>query len=150
MKRALKWASAIILTPVLLIVILMAAFYIPPVQRWVVSEISEYASEQSGLDITMEKATISFLLDLDLHNLNISDHGKEVLNVEEAVVDLNLWRILSMKVGIEAVKLQNGNIDTRGLIATLRLKASGLQSESRQRRPTPQQHYSEWCHHRRM
>lgn len=122
MKRALKWASAIILTPVLLIVILMAAFYIPPVQRWVVSEISEYASEQSGLDITMEKATISFLLDLDLHNLNISDHGKEVLNVEEAVVDLNLWRILSMKVGIEAVKLQNGNIDTRGLIATLRLK----------------------------
>lgn len=118
MKRALKWACAIILTPVLLIVILMAVFYIPPVQRWIVREISEYASEQSGLDITMDKATVSFLLDLDLHNLNISDHGKEVLNVEEAVVDLNMWRILSLKVGIEAVKLQNGNVDTRDLIAT--------------------------------
>ena len=122
MKRALKWACAIILTPVLLIVILMAVFYIPPVQRWIVREISEYASEQSGLDITMDKATVSFLLDLDLHNLNISDHGKEVLNVEDAVVDLNMWRILSLKVGIEAVKLQNGNVDTRDLIATLRLK----------------------------
>lgn len=122
MKRALKWASALILTPVLLIVILMAAFYIPPVQRWVVKEISEYASEQSGLDITMEKARISFLLDLDLHNLNVSDHGKEVLNVEKAIVDLNLWRILALKIGVEAVELQNGNIDTRELIATLRLK----------------------------
>ena len=122
MKRALKWASALILTPVLLIVILMAVFYIPPVQRWVVKEISEYASEQSGLDITMEKATISFLLDLDLHNLNVSDHGKDVLNVEKAVVDLNLWRILALKIGVEAVELQNGNVDTRELIATLRLK----------------------------
>ena len=122
MKRVLKWTCAIILTPVLLIIILMAVFYIPPVQRWVVREISEYASEQSGLDITMEKATISFLLDLELHNLNICDHGKEILNVEEAVVDLNMWRILSLKVGVEAVKLQNGNVDTRELIATLRLK----------------------------
>lgn len=100
----------------------MAAFYIPPVQRWVVKGISEYASEQSGLDITMEKATISFLLDLDLHNLNVSDHEKEVLNVEKAVVDLNLWRILALKIGVEAVELQNGNVDTRDLIATLRLK----------------------------
>lgn len=100
----------------------MAAFYIPPVQRWVVKGISEYASEQSGLDITMEKATISFLLDLDLHNLNVSDHEKEVLNVEKAVVDLNLWRILALKIGVEAVELQNGNVDTRELIATLRLK----------------------------
>ena len=127
MKRALKWVSALILTPVLLIVMLMAAFYIPPVQRWVIKEISEYASEQSGLDITMEKARISFLLDLDLHHLNISDHGKEVLNVEDAIVDLNLWRILFLKVGIEAVELQNGNVDTRRLIATLRLKGN-LQS----------------------
>jgi hypothetical protein len=51
MKRALKWACAIILTPVIAIVLLMAAFYIPPVQRWVVKEISEYASEKSGLNI---------------------------------------------------------------------------------------------------
>lgn len=122
MKRALKWASALILTPVLLVVILMAAFYIPPVQRWVVKEISAFASEQSGLDITMERATITFLLDLDLQNLNISDNGKEILNVEKATVDLNLWRILLLEVGVEAVELQNGNVDTRDLIATLRLK----------------------------
>ena len=113
MKRALKWASALILTPVLLVVILMAAFYIPPVQRWVVKEISAFASEQSGLDITMERATITFLLDLDLQNLNISDNGKEILNVEKATVDLNLWRILLLEVGVEAVELQNGNVDTR-------------------------------------
>ena len=122
MKRALKWASAIILTPVLLIVILMSAFYIPPVQRWVVREISEYASKKSGLNITMQKATITFLLDLDLHQLHIDDHGKEILNVETATVDLNFWRILALKVGVEAVELQNGNINTRDLIATLQLK----------------------------
>lgn len=122
MKRTLKWASAIILTPVLLIVLLMSAFYIPPVQRWVVREISEYASEKSGLNITIQKATISFLLDLDLHQLHIDDHGKDILNVEDAIVDLNLWHILFLQVGVEAVNLQNGNVDTRELIATLQLK----------------------------
>ena len=122
MKRVFKWACAIILTPVLLIVILMAIFYIPPVQRWVIREISEYASEQSGLNITVEKATVSFLLDLDLHQLHIDDHGKDILNVEKATVDLDLWRILVMKVGIEAIELQNGNVNTRDLIATLQLK----------------------------
>ena len=122
MKRVFKWACAIILTPVLLIVILMAIFYIPPVQRWVIREISEYASEQSGLNITMEKATVSFLLDLDLHQLHIDDHGKDILNVEKATVDLDLWRILVMKVGVEAIELQNGNVNTRDLIATLQLK----------------------------
>ncbi len=122
MKRALKWACAIILTPVIAIVLLMAAFYIPPVQRWVVKEISEYASEKSGLNITMQKATITFLLDLDLHQLHIDDHGKDILNVEKATVDLDFWRILALKVGVEAVVLQNGDIDTRDLIATLQLK----------------------------
>ena len=122
MKRVLKWAGAIVLTPVLLIVILMAAFYIPPVQRWVVRELSEYASEKSGLEITMERAYISFLLDLDLHNLHISDHGKEVLDVEKATVDLDFWHILQLRVGVDGVELQNGNIDTRELIATLQLK----------------------------
>ena len=122
MKRALKWARAIILTPVLLIVLLMLAFYIPPVQRWAVREISEYASEKSGLNITMDKATISFLLDLNLHQLHIDDHGKDILNVEKATVDLDLWRIPFLKVGVESVNLQNGDIDTRELIATLQLK----------------------------
>ena len=122
MKRALKWIRAIILTPVILIVLLMAAFYIPPVQRWIVREISEYASKESGLNITMQKATITFLLDLDLHQLHIDDHGKDILNVEKATVDLNFWRILALKVGVEAVELQNGDIDTRDLIATLQLK----------------------------
>lgn len=122
MKRALKWACAIILTPVIAIVLLMAAFYIPPVQRWVVKEISEYASEKSGLNITMQKATITFLLDLDLHQLHIDDHGKDILNVEKALVDLDFWRILALKVGVEAVELQNGDIDTRDLIAPLQLK----------------------------
>ena len=78
MKRVRKWVCAIILTPVLLIVLLLSAFYIPPVQRWVVRELSEYASEMSGLNITMQKATITFLLDLDLHQLHIDDHGKDI------------------------------------------------------------------------
>ena len=122
MKRVLKWASAIILTPVLLIVLLMLAFYIPPVQRWVVREISEYASEKSGLNITMQEATISFLLDLDLHQLHIDDHGKDILNVEKATVDLDLWRILFLQMKVEAVNLENGDIDTRDLITTMQLK----------------------------
>ena len=122
MKRVLKWASAIILTPVLLILLLMLAFYIPPVQRWAVREISEYASEKSGLNITIQKATISFLLDLDLHGLHIDNYGKDILNVEKATVDLDLWRILFLQMKVEAVNLENGDIDTRDLIATLQLK----------------------------
>ena len=122
MKRAQKWASAIILTPVLLTVILMALLYIPPVQRWAVREISAYASEKSGLEITIGRADISFLLDLDLQHLHIKDRGKEILNVEKATIDLDFTRILMMQVGVEAVKLLNGNVNTRDLIATVQLK----------------------------
>ena len=53
MKKTLWWIGCVLLSPVLLFVILTILIYLPPVQNWVVDKVAAYASEQTGMEITV-------------------------------------------------------------------------------------------------
>ena len=121
MKRALKYISRTLLAIVLLIVMLVASLYLPPVQRWAVNRLTAYIEEKTGLEVSIGSVHLSPLLDLKLGQVHVAALPTDVLNVDGAVVDLNLTRLLTGHVGVEAIELSNGNIHTTEWIESLQM-----------------------------
>ena len=122
MKKTLRWILGILLTPLLLFAVLSVLLYLPPVQNWAVKKIAGYASEKYDMQITIDHVSITPLFDLDLKNLHVAQERQTLVDVESAVVDLDFSKILMSKIGVDAIKLKHGTLDTRNLIAQARLK----------------------------
>ncbi|MBQ6226318.1 MAG: translocation/assembly module TamB domain-containing protein [Bacteroidaceae bacterium] len=124
MKRALKYILWTLLALVLLIVMLVASLYLPPVQRWAVDRLTAYVEKETGLDVSIGSVHLSPLLDLSLGQVHIAKPPTDVIDVEHALVDLDLSRLLSMHIGVEAIELSDGSIHTTDLIETLAMDGS--------------------------
>ena len=121
-KKIALWIAGILLTPLVLLLLLVALFYMPPVQQWAVRKVAAYASEQTGMDISLERIRIKFPLDLDLQRLTATTPPDTILSVRHALVDLDLRQIFQRHIVVDALDLQDGVLDTRDLIATVRVK----------------------------
>lgn len=64
MKKYVKWGSVILFSPMLLILLLAVMLYLPPVQNWAVRQVASYASESTGLDISVQHVELVFPLKL--------------------------------------------------------------------------------------
>ena len=124
MKRALKYIFRTLLAIVLLIVMLAASLYLPPVQRWAVNRLTAYLEEKTGLEVSIGSVHLSPLLDLKLGQVHVAKPPTDVLNVEGMLVDLDLTRLLTGHVGVEAIELSDGNINTTEWIESLQMEGS--------------------------
>ncbi len=124
MKRVLKYVLRTLLALVLLVVMLAASLYLPPVQRWAVNRLTAYIEEQTGLEVSIGSVHLSPLLDLSLGQVRIAKPPTDLINVDHALVDLDLSRLLSMHIGVEAIELSDGSIHTTDLIETLAMDGS--------------------------
>ena len=64
-----KVALGVILTPIVVVVLLAVALYLPPVQKWAVDKASEYASRETGMEISVGGVHLAFPLDLSLEEV---------------------------------------------------------------------------------
>ena len=109
----------ILLTPVVLVLILVGLLYLPPVQQWVVQKVCAYASEKTAMDIRLERIRLTPLLDLDLQELSATTPPDTILALRHVIVDLDFSPILQGRLGVDAIDLQDGVVNTRDLIATV-------------------------------
>ena len=124
MKRALKYIFRTLLALVLLLVLLAASLYLPPVQRWAVDRLTAYLEEETGLEVSIGSVHLAFPLDLSLGQVHIAQPPTDVINVENVLVDLDLTRLFTLHVGVEAIELSDGSIYTTKLIETLQMEGS--------------------------
>ena len=124
MKRALKYILRTLLALVLLVVMLVASLYLPPVQRWAVNRLTAYIEKQTGLQVSIGSVHLSPLLDLKLGQVRVAQPPTDLLNVDGALVDLDLTRLLSGHVGVEAIELSKGSINTTDWIESLQMDGS--------------------------
>lgn len=69
MKRYAKWAGITVLTPLALIFLLSILLYLPPVQNWAVKQVAAYASESTGMDISVKQVRLVFPLKLGVEGV---------------------------------------------------------------------------------
>ncbi len=71
MKRYAKWAGITVLTPLVLILLLSVLLYLPPVQNWAVKQVASYASESTGMDISVKHVQLVFPLKLGVEGVKV-------------------------------------------------------------------------------
>lgn len=131
MKKVFLWIGLILLSPVLLFIILTIALYIPPVQNWVVDKVAAYASEETGLGISIDRVNLVFPLDLGINGFRVIQPNDSlpqvkdtVADVRKLVVDVRLKPLFDGKVVINSFELNDTKINTTNLIASAHVRAT--------------------------
>ena len=133
MKKALWWILGILLSPVLLFIILAILLYLPPVQNWAVQKVTAYASEETGMDITVGYVRLAFPLDLDVNDVRVLSPAPSlaaandtpidtIADMQRMVVDVQLLPLFASKVVINELEITNTSLNTNGFIAAARVK----------------------------
>lgn len=131
MKKTLKWASGIVLTPILLFFVLALLVYLPPVQSWLVNKVTAYASEKTGMSISVESVRLVFPLDLGVDRFCMTRPGTSltqskdtVAYVKRLVADVRLWPLLKQDVEVDALEFNNMKLNTADFIHEARIKGN--------------------------
>lgn len=122
MKKYTKWGIGIALFPFALFVVICILLYVPPVQRFLVSTATRYASEASGMDIHIGRLSLSFPLDLVVHEAQVVDGRDTILNVDRLTVEVQLLPLVRRQVEIDGVRLTGAAVNTAGLVEGMTLK----------------------------
>ncbi len=129
MKKVFKWIGIVLLSPVLLFLILAALLYVPPIQNWVVQKVVAYASEQTGMHISVEHVDMDFPLDLGIDGVLITQPADgqpadTIAHIRRAVADVRLWPLLSGNIILDALELNDAKLNTLDFIGDLRLQGT--------------------------
>ena len=129
MKKFLKWFGIWLLAMFMTVAAFVALIYFPPFQNWAVGKVTEYASEQTGMDIKIERVGISFPLNLSITGLHVEKPNDSIPNLtdtiadaRELVVDVRLLPLFDSRVEIDALRFMDVKVNTDGLINTARVK----------------------------
>ncbi|MCD8202864.1 MAG: translocation/assembly module TamB [Prevotella sp.] len=131
MRRLLKWICGIILTVVLLFVLLAVLIYVPPVQNWIVKHVAAYASEQTGMDISVDHVKLVFPLDLGVEGVRVIQQNDSLPGVKDTIADIKsivvnvqLLPLLKSQVEIDALDLNGVKVNTADFIHEARIKGT--------------------------
>lgn len=131
MRKVLKWCGIALLTPILLFVLLVILLYIPPIQNWVAGLVADYASEQTGMDISVQHVSLKFPLDLSVDgfrvikpNDSIPQQRDTIADVGNLTVSVQLMPLFKGQVEVDELAFRHLKVNTDGLIASTRVKGS--------------------------
>ena len=128
MKKLLKWLGAIVLTPILLFIILVILLYIPPIQNWVAQKVAAYASEETGMDISVGHVSLKFPLDLTVDDFlmiktdSVTGARDTIADVGQLVASVQALPLLKGKVEVDALEFNRLKLYTNGFIPSARIK----------------------------
>ena len=128
MKKPVKIALWTLLTPIVLLLLLVALFYFPPFQNWMVKKVAAIASEKTGMEIAVDHVRLAFPLDLAVDGVKVLRQNDSlpqvkdtVANIRRTVVDVQLLPLLSQKVEIDQLDIQSMQFNTTDFIASAKV-----------------------------
>lgn len=120
------------LLPVVLIVLLAAALYCPPIQNWAVQKATAYASEQTGMEISIDNVRLAFPLDLQVNGIKVikeqmdsitSNTWKDTIaDINSLMVDVQLRPLFEGKVMVDALDFNYMKLNTTDFIKAAQVK----------------------------
>lgn len=131
MKKVFLCIGVVLLLPVLLFVILTVLLYIPPVQNWVVQKAAGYASEQTGMAISIDRVRLAFPIDLAVDGFRVIKRNDSlpqvrdtIVDVRRLVVDVQLRPLFGSKVVINGFEVNTAKVNTANLVAAARVRGT--------------------------
>ena len=139
MKKYVKWGFGCLLAPLVLISLVTLLLYFPPFQNWAVRQVASYASENMGMDISVQKVKLVFPLDLGVEgvkvlqpidslkntpNLSLRNKKDTVADIQEMVVKVQLLPLLRSQVMVDELRFSKMKVNTTNFIHEARIKGN--------------------------
>lgn len=122
LKKLLKWVGRAVAAPVVAVAMAAGALYLPPVQNYVKDKVADYLSEQTGMDVSIDRVRLTFPLNLAVDNVLATEKGDTILSAESLRMGVKFWPLLKKKVSLSELSLKNVQMDTKGHISDTRIK----------------------------
>lgn len=129
MHKVIKISLAVISSPIIIIMLLAIALYLPPVQKWAVQTASRQASESLGMDITVERVRLAFPLNLSIEevkalrrNDSLPQLKDTVAYVRRAVLNVQMLPLFKQNVNINTLELLGTKLNTVDFVPQARVK----------------------------
>lgn len=124
MKKYLRWTGIAVASPFILFILLCILIYIPPIQNFLVNTATRYASEATGMQISIGRISLSFPLDLVVNNTVIIDKQDTILNAQKLTAKIQLVPLLRKKIELDGLELSKASVNTANLIEGMTLKGN--------------------------
>lgn len=121
-RRLIRWAAAILVSPIALFLLLALLIYLPPVQNFVVQKATEVLSERMGMDIRIGKVRLAFPLDLAIHHTLAIEAGDTLLDARSLRLNVQMLPLLKGRAEVDGVELYDVKLDTRSYLPDTHLK----------------------------
>ena len=95
--------------------------YVPPVQQWLVGQAATIASDATGLDISVERVSLSFPLDLSAEGIMAVQEGDTIANVGRVTVDIGLLPLLMGEVAVNSLEVEDADMNSMSLISDVQV-----------------------------
>lgn len=122
MKKYIKWSGMVILFPFVVFIILCVLIYIPPIQNFLVAQATSYSSKATGMKIEIGRISLSFPLDLVVHNVQVADSAdNQILSIKEITAEVQMLPLLKKEVELDGLTLKKASVNTGKLIEGMEL-----------------------------
>lgn len=124
MKKYIKWGGIALASPFILFIVLCILIYIPAIQNFIVDKATSYASQATGMNIHIQRISLSFPLNLVVHETTVTNPQDTLLNVEKLTVKIQLLPLVNKQLEIDGVELKNASVNTVDLIGGMSLQGN--------------------------
>ncbi len=125
MKIWLKRIGIVCSIPVFLLLFVSILIYIPPVQHFVVSQATKYASLASGMQIEVDKIRLTFPLNIAVSGIEVINPPSDtILTMRSFTLGIRPLPLLKNEVHIDLMDIQGVTANTGDLIPDLSIKGS--------------------------
>ena len=124
-KKYVRWTLWTIASPFILFIILCILIYLPPIQNFLVDKAAVYASEATGMNISVGRISLSFPLNLVVTNVDAASlHNDTLLSVRRLQVNVQLLPLLKKQVEVDGISLQGATVNSNDLIHGMKLNGT--------------------------
>lgn len=124
-KKYVRWTLWTIASPFILFIILCILIYLPPIQNFLVDKAAVYASEATGMNISVGRISLSFPLNLVVTDVDAaSPHNDTLLSVRRLQVNVQLLPLLKKQVEVDGISLQGATVNSNDLIHGMKLNGT--------------------------
>jgi len=115
--------------PVSLVALAGALLYFPPVQNWAAKKAAAYASEKTGMEISVDKVRLEFPLKLGMEGVKVIQPNDSLEGVKDTIADIgkvvadvDLLPLLKKQVNVNRLELNDAKFNTKDFIPAAKVK----------------------------
>ena len=124
MKKSVRRLGIIVASPLVLFVIVCVLVYLPPIQNFLVNTATRYASEATGMQISIGRISLSFPLDLVVRRTLVVEGSDTILSADRLTAKVRLLPLFKKKVELDGLELRGASVNTAGLMEGMVLKGT--------------------------